>query len=134
MRVEQIMRSQTRFARISRPKLQGPGRHEAVLLPNGLVAHTTEGKWPHLTSYEDFRQGREVLLEDALVATEYPAAAARLRELLQKREPYDPLFNNCETFARSVIRGDTISWQAVVLLGLTGVGIYCIVKNGTLGG
>ena len=124
------MHTHAQFARISRPKLQGPGRHEAVLLPNGLVAHTTQGKWPHLTSYENFRQGKDVLVEDSLVATEHPAAAARLRELLARREPYDPLFSNCETFARTVIRGEGISWQVVVLLGLAGVGIYCFAKSG----
>jgi len=124
----------TKFARISRPKLQGPGRHEAVLLPNGFVAHTTQGKWPHLTTYEDFRQGKDVLVEDSLTPTEHPAAAARLRELLRKREAYDPIFNNCETFARTVIRGERISWQAVVLLGLMGAGIYWISKNSNPGG
>jgi hypothetical protein len=124
----------TQFARISRPKLQGLGRHEAVLLPNGLVAHTTQGKWPHLTTYEDFRQGKDVLVEDLLVPAEHSAAAVRLRDLLEKREPYDPLFSNCETFARTVIRGERISWQAVVLLGLTGVGIYWFAKNSKPGG
>jgi len=122
------------FARISRPKLQGPGRHEAVLLPNGLVAHTTRGKWPHLTSYEDFRQGKDVLVEDSLVPAEHSAAAARLTELLKKREPYDPLFSNCETFARTVIRGERISRQAIVLLGLAGLGIYWFAKGGNPGG
>lgn len=87
-----------------------------------------------MTSYEDFRQGKEVLVEDLLAPTEHPAAAVRLRELLKKREPYDPLFSNCETFARTVIRGERISWQAVVLLGLTGLGIYWFVKGSSPSG
>lgn len=120
------------FARVSRPKLAGPGRHEAVLLPNGLVAHTLQDNRPHVTSFEDYRKGREVLVEDTLQPHEVPAASARLQQLLDLGEPYDPLFSNCESFARKVMRGVGVSWQAVVLTGLVGAGVWWIAKNGHL--
>ncbi len=119
-----------RFLRLSREKLTGAGRHEGVLLPNGAAVHITHGQLPHLTTLAEFQQGRECIIEDELRVQEFAAAFARLNELLAKREPYDPLFNNCEYFAREVMRGNGISWQAVVAVGAIGGIGYLAYKNG----
>lgn len=119
-----------RFLRLSREKLSGVGRHEGVLLPGGGVAHITQGQVPHLTTLAEFQQGRECVIEDELHSHEFGVAFARLNELLAKKEPYGPLFNNCEYFAREVMRGGGISWQAVVAVGAVGGLGYLAYMNG----
>lgn len=48
-----------RFARISRPKLNGFGSHEGVLLPSGLVVHLTQDRGICLVSMAEFAQGHK---------------------------------------------------------------------------
>lgn len=48
------------IAVIARPKLNGLGEHWGVLLPNGMVAHTTDDKGPHYVTYQEFAAGKQV--------------------------------------------------------------------------
>lgn len=103
-----------RVARISRPKLQNiPGEHEAVLLPDGRAAHITAGRFPEIVSLQEYAQGLPVRLVAELDSSQTYAAIERLNALLRKRAPYDPLFGNCETFARKVMGEPGVSWQIV---------------------
>ena len=103
-----------RVARISRPKLYSmPGEHEAVLLPDGRVAHITAGKFPEIVSFDEFAQDLPVRLLAELDPSQIHAAIWRLNRLLRKRAPYDPLFGNCESFARKVMGEPGVSWQIV---------------------
>lgn len=103
-----------RVARISRPKLQNmPGEHEAVLLPDGRIAHVSAGRFPEVVSYRQYAQGLPVRLISELEPSQTPAALTRLNALLRKRAPYDFIFGNCETFARKVMGEPGVSWQVV---------------------
>lgn len=109
-----------RVARISRPKLQNmPGEHEAILLPDGRVAHITAGRFPAIVSFQEYAQGLPVRLVAELDTSQTYAAIERLNVLLRKRAPYDPLFGNCETFARKVMGEPGVSWQVVTAFALT---------------
>ncbi len=92
-----------RMARISRPKLSGVGRHEGVLLPNGYVAHTTQQRGPHICTWEQFKANEQPKIERVLHPLRHQQALRLLRELLVKRQPYNPVLNNCEIFARTVL-------------------------------
>ncbi len=108
-----------RVARISRPKLQNvPGEHEAVLLPDGRAAHITAGRFPEIVSFQEYAQGLPVRLVAELDSSQTYAAIDRLNALLRKRDPYDPLFGNCETFARKVMGEPGVSWQIVTAVVL----------------
>lgn len=109
-----------RVARISRPKLHNiPGEHEAVLLPDGRAAHITAGRFPEIVSFQEYAQGLPVRLVAELDFSQTNAAIGRLNALLRKRAPYDPLFGNCETFARKVMGEPGVSWQIVTAAVLT---------------
>lgn len=108
-----------RVARISRPKLQNmPGEHEAILLPDGRAAHITAGRFPEIVSFQEYAQGLPVRLVAELDSSQTYAAIGRLNTLLRQRAPYDPLFGNCETFARKVMGEPGVSWQIVIAAAL----------------
>lgn len=92
-----------RYARISRPKVSGVGRHEGVLLPTGAVAHTTPEHGPHLCSLQQFSRELPVQVEKELPILEHTPAMAVVQGLLFKHEPYDLWNNNCEIFARKAL-------------------------------
>ncbi len=103
-----------RVARISRPKLRNmPGEHEAVLLPDGRIAHATAGRFPEIVSYQQYAEGLPVRLISELDPSQTPAAIRRLNVLLRQRAPYDFFFGNCETFSRKVMGEPGVSWQVV---------------------
>lgn len=118
-----------RVARISRSKLHSmPGEHEAVLLPDGRVAHITAGKFPEIVSFEEFAQGLPVRLLADLDPGQTHAAIWRLNRLLRKRAPYDPLFGNCESFARKVMGEPGVSWQ-IVTGSVLAFGLFKLFSN-----
>ena len=92
-----------RMARISRPKFSGVGRHEGVLLPTGHVAHTTQDKGAHVCSWEQFKGNQQIEFERELHPLMHQQALLRLQELLARQLPYNPVLNNCEIFARTVL-------------------------------
>ncbi|MDP1680977.1 MAG: NC domain protein [Burkholderiales bacterium] len=92
-----------RMARISRPKLSGVSRHEGVLLPTGDVAHTTQDKGAHVCSWAQFKGNHPIKIERELHPVMHQQALLRLQDLLEKRHPYDPVLNNCEIFARTIL-------------------------------
>lgn len=104
-----------RYARISRPKLHNmPGRHEGVLLPDGRVAHTSAGRFPEIVQYHEFAAELAVQLEHELPTSENQRTTERLIGLMRSRPLYDPIFGNCESFARKVMGEPGVSWQIVV--------------------
>lgn len=118
-----------RVARISRPKLHNmPGEHEAVLLPDGRAAHITAGRFPELVSFQEYAQGLPVRLLAELDPSQTYAAIERLNVLLQQRTPYDPLFGNCETFARKVMGEPGVSWQ-IVTAAILAVGAFKLAQS-----
>jgi hypothetical protein len=117
-----VGRTHGRFARISRPKLSGLGRHEGVLLPSGVVAHTTPNYGPHLCSLQQFSRTLPVIVEKELPAMQHMAAMGAVRDLLSNREPYHPWHSNCEIFARKALREppgspQAVGWACLALLG-----------------
>lgn len=88
-----------RVARISRPKLRNmPGEHEAVLLPDGRIAHATAGRFPEIVSYQQYAEGLPVRLIAELEPSQTPAAIRRLNLLLRQRAPYDFFFATAKRF------------------------------------
>lgn len=118
-----------RVARISRPKLQNmPGEHEAVLLPDGRAAHITAGRLPEIVSFQEYAQGLPVRLVAELDSSQTNAAIKRLNALLRQRAPYDPVFGNCETFARKVMGEPGVSWQIVIAATLV-FGAFKLIRD-----
>ena len=103
-----------RVARVSRPKLNNmPGEHEAILLPDGRIAHATAGRFPEIVSYKQYALDLPVRLISELELSQTAAAITRLNSLLRQRAPYDFFFGNCETFSRKVMGEPGVSWQVV---------------------
>ncbi|AYQ26922.1 NC domain protein [Polaromonas sp. SP1] len=92
-----------RMIRISRPKISGVGRHEGVLLPTGHVAHTTQEKGAHVCTFDQFKAKLPIKIEHELHPLMHQQALQRLQKLLTKQAPYDPILNNCEIFARTIL-------------------------------
>ncbi|RYF36815.1 MAG: hypothetical protein EOO38_27185 [Cytophagaceae bacterium] len=110
-----------RLARISRPKVSGIGRHEGVLLPSGLVAHTTPEHGPHLCSLHDFSRTLPVVVEKELPPMQHQSAIESVRELLSIKEPYHLVSSNCEIFARKALlekaeSPQALGWTVLVLI------------------
>lgn len=101
---------------ISRPKLNGPGRHFGVLLSSGIcfdflptgIRKTTE---------LDFANGHQIKREEKIFETK--AAIKRLIEIVEKEVKYDLINFNCENFARYLATGKSESKQISFFLVLT---------------
>lgn len=112
-----------RMARISRPKLNGFGSHEGVLLPTGLVVHLTQERGVCLVSFAEFAHGHQVSVRFELPATLHELAMQRLSVLLQERKPYDLILNNCEMFARQAVLQKPESPQVFLWFILSVLGV-----------
>lgn len=91
------------MARISRPKLSGPGTHEGVLLPDGRVAHTSVGVNTNVCDFWEFSAGKPVKVESVLPQALHLHALSVLNDELARNVPYDLLAYNCEIFSRKVV-------------------------------
>ncbi|MGH7869227.1 MAG: hypothetical protein ACREP9_16730 [Candidatus Dormibacteraceae bacterium] len=99
-----------------RPKCLGIVQHEGVVIGPNAVLHNTPDKGEHVTTVEDFADGKPVRV--------YPTSAApatiraRAQQLLYRPRPYDPLTRNCQHTASELIQGCSSStWiQAIALL------------------
>lgn len=112
-----------KFARIARPKLNGFGSHEGVLLPSGFVVHLTQERGICLVTMEEFARGHKVSVLFELPQEHHEAAMRRLTSLLQENKPYDLVLNNCEMFARNVLlqkpeSPQVLLWFLVAVAGL----------------
>jgi hypothetical protein len=83
---------------ISRPKLNGPGQHAGVLLPNGYVAHMTH-TGAEIITYADFSHGLTVKFEKAAPPQLQLQIQWRAYQAIGRVPPYDLLNRNCEHFA-----------------------------------
>ena len=112
-----------KFARIARPKLNGFGSHEGVLLPSGLVVHLTQERGICLVTMEEFARGHKVTVRFELPPEHHDVAMQRLTSLLQENKPYDLVPNNCKMFARNVLlqrpeSPQVLVWCLVAVVGL----------------
>jgi hypothetical protein len=112
-----------RMARISRPKLDGFGSHEGVLLPDGQVVHLTQDGGVQFVSLDQFAQGHPVEVRYELAAHLHQVALSRLHQLISQRGSYDLILNNCEIFARQAVlrkpeSPQVLFWTVVSAFGL----------------
>lgn len=112
-----------RFARISRPKLNGFGSHEGVLLPSGLVVYLTQYHSICLVTVAEFAQGYKITIQFELPIALHEPAMRRLSALLQENKPYDLVLNNCEMFARQAVLQKPESRQVSYWLIFTVLGL-----------
>ena len=90
------------IAVIARLKLNGIGWHWGVLLPNGMVVHTTEDRGPHYVNYEEFAAGKQVKEIRKVPLSEQQATLSRVHQELSQPVAYDLITNNCEIFANRI--------------------------------
>lgn len=116
-----------RVARISRPKLNGAGTHEGVLLQNGIVAHIAADVGVRVCGFEEFRAGKTVQIEAEVPRQYHDAAMLQTQMLLRENAPYDLIANNCEIFARRATLAKPESPQ-VAFWAIVGffVGMYAL--------
>lgn len=105
---------------ISRPKLAGGGEHWGVALPDGQVAHCTPERNAHVTSVEEFAQGRDVQIIRTVDSTVNSEVMRRLNVALLEPRPYHATKWNCELFANWLTCAKVESPQAIswTILGL----------------
>lgn len=86
------------MAVISRKKA-GLFRHVGVLLPDGRVAHCSPERGEHISSVEEFADGRDVTIERAVPPTQYSSTFQRIASAMRSPQGYALMTNNCEMFA-----------------------------------
>lgn len=84
---------------LSRPKLAGFGEHWGVRLPDGRVAHCMPVTGVCITSFEDFSEGKGVVVRCEVPPARLGEVVHRLNAALFYPRPYDLLSWNCESFA-----------------------------------
>lgn len=95
--------------------------HYAVLaghLPprdDSIVLDYQHGQGPRVTTLVELGAGMDVFLIETVEPGQLPLAHARLREVLDKRLPYDALEANCQHAAVYVARG---AWESPQVRGL----------------
>lgn len=112
------------IARISRAKLNAPGRHEGVQMLDGRVAQTSWGRNTQICSFEEFASGHPVRLEHLVPHTLSFHSLNALNAEIRRNARYDLLNYNCEIFARRAVLQKSESpqvgfWMAV--LAITGI-------------
>lgn len=114
------------IAVIARPKLNGLGEHWGVRLPNGAVAHNTAEKGEHIVPFDDFARGKPV--HEVRVVPRHRAQLTmwQIMHALSHPTGYDPLKNNCETFANRVTGEPAVSRQVNGWLVIAAIGLCCL--------
>ncbi len=113
-----------RIVRISRPKLNAPGRHEGVQILDGRVAHTSWGRNTQVCSFEEFAAGHAVRLEHLVPFTLSMHSLNALNAEIQRNARYDLLTYNCEIFARRGVLQKSESpqvWLGMAVLAIAGI-------------
>jgi hypothetical protein len=99
-----------------RPKCLGIVRHEGVVVGSNAVLHNTPDKGEHVSTVDDFADGKPVKVHPTFAA---PALIySRAQQVLGRPRQYDPFARNCQHTATELISGRANSaWvQAVALL------------------
>ncbi len=107
---------------ISRPKLNGFGKHLGFLLLNGQVAHM-ETNGAVVVSFEEFALGRPVQLEKAANPQHYRQIQYRAYQSIGHMPQYDFFYGNCEHYAYWLLDGKPQSPQVAGLFVLAGVAV-----------
>lgn len=105
---------------ISRQKA-GMARHVGVLLPDGRVAHCSPEQGEHVSTIEEFADGRDVKIDRAVSIANHWSTVQRVISAMQAPKAYDLVTNNCEIFANRVTGEKEESPQlkgAVILLAM----------------
>lgn len=87
---------------IARQKLTGFGEHWGVLLPNGIVAHSTDNKGPHYVTLQEFKAGKNIRMVRQVPPSEHNLTAWRIQQAISNPNGYHLIKNNCEIFANRV--------------------------------
>lgn len=87
---------------VSRPKLNGVGRHVGVLLPNGCVAHLTP-VGVEIVSLDAFAQGHPITFDKAAPAESHWQIMWRAYQTIGRMPAYNLSQFNCEIYARFVM-------------------------------
>ena len=105
---------------ISRQKA-GMFRHVGVLLPDGRVAHCSPERGEHISTIEEFADGRDIKIERAVPVANHWSTLQRVFSAMHAPKTYDLVTNNCEIFANRVTGQKEESPQlqgAVILLAM----------------
>ena len=84
---------------IARPKLQGPGEHFGVRLPNGIVVDCSWEAPIRSCSEQQFSAGMDVTIKRSVPKVFNNEIRRRLKHAMLCPRPYDPVKWNCEIFA-----------------------------------
>jgi hypothetical protein len=106
---------------IAREKLNGIGEHWGVLTSNGMVAHNTQDRGPHLVTLDEFAAGKEIKELWRIPSSERQATLRRMEQALALQRPYHPTLYNCETFANAIAGHKPEILQVNGWLGLAAV-------------
>lgn len=108
---------------VSRPKLNGFGKHLGFLLLNGQVAHM-ETSGAVVVSFEDFALGRPVQLEKAANPQHYRQIQYRAYQSIGRTPQYDLFKGNCEHYAYWLLDGKPQSPQVAGLFVVAGIAVW----------
>jgi hypothetical protein len=95
-------------ALVSRPKLNGLGRHYGVLIDN-TTCYDLQPIGIRKLTLDEFAEGHAIRREQEIPAS--PVILRRLQHLSQKPLRYGLLKFNCESFARYLLTGKAESKQ-----------------------
>jgi len=105
---------------IKRSKLQGPGEHFGLVLPNFTVVDFGIETGIRLTDPHTFAEGKDIVTDRMVPEVEHPAVYERLRLATLNSAAYDFLNWNCETFVNFLVgeepRSDQIRWLVAVAI------------------
>jgi hypothetical protein len=105
---------------VSRPKLDGIGKHFGVDFQDGRIVHLLTDGRVEFTTPDGFACGQDVAIEVEIPGQKYLEVQDRVLALMRNPRPYYLATWNCETFARWIAEGKAESGQVVgvLLLGL----------------
>jgi hypothetical protein len=81
---------------IRRPKHSGLGWHLGIELPNGYVAHNTPEKNFHISTIDEFAEGKPVEPIAMIDEVAQEKMISNIQQMLRSGISYDGLNNNCE--------------------------------------
>jgi hypothetical protein len=104
---------------IKRSKLQGPGEHFGLALPNFTVVDFGMETGIRLTDLYTFAEGKDIITDRMIPEVEHLAVYERLQLATLNPAAYDFWNWNCETFVNFLIgeepRSDQILWLGVAI-------------------
>lgn len=115
-------------ALVSRPKL-ALLRHMGVMLPDGRVAHCTPERGEHVSTVEEFAAGQDVKIERIVMPEQQALTLQRIAATLATPRPYNPVTNNCETFANRSVGEKAESPQLLGIAILAGLALVTMLAS-----